>query len=99
MYENFSHPSVCLGQGGLKAAPSSHAEPNHPGRLDLYTGRPMAASLCTMNKIDRELAQAEAAMAERAQADGKPAHKKTGFRATVKRVAKDAALRRVSSKQ
>jgi hypothetical protein len=54
-----------------------------------------------MNKIDRELAQAEAAMAERAQAAeaAKPAAKKTGFRATVKRVAKDAALRRVSSKQ
>jgi hypothetical protein len=52
-----------------------------------------------MNKIDRELAQAEAARAERAEAEGKPAGKKTGFRATVKRVAKDAALRRVSSKQ
>ncbi|HEX3240466.1 MAG TPA: hypothetical protein VHR18_10070 [Solirubrobacterales bacterium] len=51
-----------------------------------------------MNKIDRELAQAEAAMAERAQA-AKPARKKTGFRATVKRIAKDAAMRRVSSKQ
>ena len=38
-------------------------------------------------------------MAERAQIEGKPDRKKTGFRATVKRVARDAALRRVSSKQ
>lgn len=52
-----------------------------------------------MNKIDRELAEAEASMAERAEANAKPTPKKTGFRATVKRVAKDAALRRVSSKQ
>ncbi len=54
-----------------------------------------------MNKIDRELAQAEAVSAERAEAAeaAQPARKKTGFRATVKRVAKDAALRRVSSKQ
>lgn len=52
-----------------------------------------------MNRIDRELAQVEAARNESAETEGKPAAKKTGFRATVKRVAKDAALRRVSSKQ
>lgn len=70
------------------------------GRTFIWAGYE-AGSLCAVNKIDRELAQAEAAMAERAEAAeaAKPARKKTGIRATVKRVAKDAALRRVSSKQ
>jgi len=51
-----------------------------------------------MNKVDRELAQAEAAMAEREQAKAST-RKKSKFRQAVKRVAKEAALRRVSSKQ
>lgn len=51
-----------------------------------------------MSKIDRELAEIEARRAE-PEAVAHPAAKKRGVRAFLKRVARDAAMRRVSTKR
>lgn len=48
-----------------------------------------------MNKVDRELAQIEARKAEAAGQDPSP---KSGLGATLKRLAKDALVRRHSTK-
>jgi hypothetical protein len=50
------------------------------------------------SKVDRELAKIEERRAE-VEAEAQAAPPKRGFRAAVKRIAKDIALRRVSTKR